>query len=148
MNQAQTILFNLNNLSSIATVTHKCAVIVDTDGNPLAGFEMVGKNSAQYREVQRQLRVEGLQRSAKRKEAVDTSTPDGAAVVIEAVDSSNLRTACAVITGWFGFGDGTNPAPFDASKLESIFTQMPTWKDQVLADLDKEANFMPSSSNA
>lgn len=148
MNQAQTILFNLNNLSSIATVTHKCAVITDTEGNPLAGFHMVGKNSSQYREVQRQLRVEGLQRSAKRKEAVDTSTAGGAAVVIEAVDASNMRTACAVITGWFGFGEGTTEAAFDASKLESIFTQMPTWKDKVLADLEKDANFMPSSSNA
>lgn len=147
MNQAQTILFDLGALANIASVVHKCSVITDADGNPQAGFLMVGKNSNEYRTVQRDLRSEGLQRSAKRKEAVDTSTPEGAAIVIDTIDSSNLRTACAVVTGWFGFGVDGNEVAFDKSRLESIFTQMPAWKDKVLTDLEKDANFMPNSSN-
>lgn len=147
MNQAQTILFNLNNLSSIASTTHKCAVITDIEGNPVAGFVMVGKNSAEYRAIQRELRQEGLQRSAARKQTVDTATPEGAALVISTIDEQNSRTACAVITGWFGFGADGQEATFDKSQLPNIFTQMPAWQDKVLADLEKDGNFMPSSSN-
>jgi hypothetical protein len=148
MNQAQKILFDINNLSAIANVEHKCAVVTDKEGNALAGFTMVGKNSAQFREVQKQLRVESLQRSAKRKESIDTAQEEGALAVIDSVDSSNLRTACAVITGWFGFGDGKGEAAFDKDKLPAILTEMPTWQTQVLNDLEREANFMPGSSNA
>lgn len=147
MNQAQTILFNLNNLSSIAAVTHKCAVITDAEGKPLAGFIMVGKNSSQYRGIQRELRTEGLQKSANRQQPVDTKTPEGAALVIDTIDEQNTRTACTVVTGWFGFGADGEEVPFDSTKLPEIFAQMPSWQDKVLADLEKEGNFMPTSSN-
>lgn len=143
LNQAQAILFDLGALKNLPNITHKCDVLFDGEGKGYAGFIMVGKNSEQYREVQRQLRLEGLQRSAARKEAVDTSTPEGAAVVIDAIDDQNMRTACAVVTGWYGLGQGGQAATFDASVLPELFKAMPTWKDKVLADLEKEGNFMP-----
>lgn len=149
MNTAQKVLFNLNNLNGAATLTHKVAVITDDEGKPLAGFLIVGKNSPQFRAHQRELRSEALQRSAVRKEAADAKTVEGAAEVIEGVDSQNMRTACAVVTGWFGFCEdeaGKIEIPFDAKRIPSIFEEMPTWKDKVLADLEKEGNFMPSLS--
>lgn len=147
MNQAQKILVDISNLGAIATKEHKCGVQFDIEGNPTAGFIMVGKNSSQYRNVQREMRIENLQRSAQRKvEQIDTATAEGAGVVISAVEEQDHRTAVAVITGWFGFGNGETEVPFDASRVPGILQAMPTWQNAVLKDLERDANFMPASS--
>lgn len=146
MNKQAQFGFDLANIASLAQVTHKCGVIFDEEGNPTAGFIMVGKNSPQYINEQNAIRVENLQRSAARKKDIDATKAEGAQVIIDKVEGNELRTACSVITGWFGFGQGGQEAEFDKDVVKQILEAAPQWKDKVLADLQGEANFMPGLS--
>jgi hypothetical protein len=147
MNQAQKILFDLGALKTLPGATFNCDVLFDAEGKPYAGFTIVGKNSPEYRSGQRELRIDGMQRAANRSEEIDTKTAEGAQTVVDSIDEQQLRTACSVVTGWYGFGADGNEVPFDKSQLPNIFQVMPDWQARILAALEKQANFMPVSSN-
>lgn len=147
MNKAQNVLFNLNALKGASAIRHKVTLVTNPDGTPKSGVYIVGKNSTEFRAHQRELRAENLVNSAEREEAIDTKKIEGALQVVEGVDAQNLRTACAVTVGWFGFcldDAGKVEAPFDASMVQMMYTEMQGWKDKVLASLEKEGNFMPT----
>src|SRR4051812_4354283 len=84
-------------------VTVKVPVLFDEDGEPKAGFLIVGKNSPEYRGANHAIRSEGYQRSAKRKTAIDTATEEGASHLVSLVDGNQGRIALAVAVESFGF---------------------------------------------
>ncbi len=144
MNTAQKIIsadFDIDNLDALTRATHACGVRFDVDGNAISGFHIVGKNSDEYLAAQAEIRSANLQRSAKRKEQIDASTPEGATAVVNVMISNERTTAMAVVTGWFGFNKGGQPMEFDKAVVAQMFDKMPTWQSKVLDDLDKEANF-------
>lgn len=146
-NQAQAtkdIGFDLDSLLAPEEITHKCGVIFDEEGEAISGFYIVGKNSEQYRTGQKKLRVEGIQRNAKRKKALDTTTEAGAEFVADAVEKNDLRTAQSVVVGWFGFTQGGKEREFDKGIADLLLERKPSYRDRILADLDADANFMPS----
>ena len=146
MTQAENIMaagFDLDQLDKQAEeVLHKVVVVSDIDGEDKCGFFITSKNSPEYQEAARQVRIDGLKRSAKRKSTLDTSTDEGAGVVAKMIEANEMTLACAVVKGWFGFQSGGAEAPFQKASVAKMFAKFPTWKDKVTAALENEANFL------
>lgn len=151
LNTAQTIAavgFDIANLTAAAAapVTFNVDVLFDDDGNPAAGFIIVGKNSPEYQAESHAVRADGYKRSAVRKTAIDAKTDAGASKLVEAIDSNATRLALSVVTGWYGFTSAGAPVPFDKSLVLAAFKKYPTWEDKVNAALEVDANFLKVSS--
>ena len=146
MTQAENIMaggFDLDQLDKQADeILHKVTVVSDIDGNDQCGFMIASKNSAAYQEAARQVRIDGLKRSAKRKSALDTSTDEGAGVVAKMIETNELALSCAVVKDWFGFKSGGVDAPFNKDAVAKMLTKFPTWKDKITAALENESNFL------
>lgn len=144
MTQAEEIMagFDLDQLNDTnEEVLHKVVVVSDIEGNDKCGFFITSKNSPEYQAAARQVRVDGLKRSAKRKSALDTATDEGAGVVAKMIEANELTLALSVVKGWFGFQSKGADAPFDKASVVQMFAKFPTWKDKVTAALDNESNF-------
>jgi hypothetical protein len=151
MNTAQTIAavgFDISNLTAAVAevVTFNVDVLFDEDGNPAAGFVIVGKNSPEYQAESHAVRADGYKRSAVRKTAIDAKTDAGASKLVEAIDSNATRLALSVVTGWYGFTSAGAPVPFDKGLVLAAFKKFPTWEDKVNAALEVDANFLKVSS--
>jgi hypothetical protein len=152
MTQTNTAGYDLDEIVSVAdkAITFDVPVISDEDGNPVSGFRIVSRNSDQARAAERAVRIENQKAAAKRNKAIDVKTDDGAAKVVDIVDSQNVARAAAVVVDWFGWtmrgADGKPvPRPFDASKVPTILAQKRTWTEQILAAQAEDNNFLPSS---
>lgn len=155
-NIAQAVIaasFDIANLTAAvaAAVTHNVDVLFDDDGNAVAGFIIVGKNSPEYQGESHAVRAEGYKKSAVRKTAIDAKTDEGASKLVDVIDSNATRLALSVVTGWYGFTSAGAPVPFDKALVAAAFKKYPTWEDKVNAALEVDANFLkvssPDSSN-
>lgn len=146
MTQAQEIMvagFDLDQLdANTEEVLHKVVVLVDDEGNDKSGFFITSKNSTEYQEASRKVRVDGLKRSSKRKTVLDASTDEGANLVAKLIDTNEMSLALSVVKGWFGFDSNGKAATFDKATVSKMFTKFPTWKDKVTAALENEGNFL------
>ena len=125
-------------------VQHKVVVAQDAVGEDKCGFYIVGKNSPEYQDAARQVRIDGLKRAAKRKGPLDTSTDEGATVVAKMIEANEITLASSVVKGWFGFENQGAAADFNKALVSTMLTKMPTWRDKITAALEAEANFLKS----
>lgn len=125
-------------------VTFKVGVILDDDGEPISGFEIVGKNNPLYQDVTSGVRIDNIQRAGKRGKAIDSSTEQGAKIMAETMVRNERKIAEAVIVNWFGFteDDEVTPATFDSAIVSAMLDQNPNWVTLVNTALDTNANFM------
>ena len=146
LNAAQTLAvagFDIANLSApAARVTFDVPVIFDADGEAVAGIRIVGKNSDEYRKESHAVRAEGYRKSSKRKTAIDASTEEGAAQLVDTIDDNQKRLALAVAVDWYGFTSNGAPVAFDKSLIAAAFDKYPTWQDRVTTALENDANFL------
>jgi hypothetical protein len=141
MDQAQKG-FDLENLDAdTGPAVYKVSVIDDDDGNPQSGFIIVGKNSEQYQEAVKKIRIRNIKRAAKRKSQLDSSTDAGAEMIARTVDESDRETAMAVVIGWFGFHKSGEPMSFNREVVARMFKKYPQWQAKVLSELEVDANF-------
>lgn len=136
--------FDLMNLlaENDAPATFKVPLIFDADGAPVSGLIIVGKNSPQYQEIEKKVRVDNVVRSSNRKTAIDSTTEAGAEVLINTVDRNNRTTAIGVTVGWYGFVMNGAESPFDPDTVGKMFDKYPTWQGKVLTALEADANFL------
>lgn len=153
MNQSNTAAsFDLDDIlaSPDKPLTFDVGVIFDDEGNAISGFRIVSRNSDQARAAERAVRIENQKAASKRNKAIDTKTDEGAAKVIDIVDSQNLARAGAVVVDWFGWtkkdADGKPvPRQFDATLIPAILKQKPTWVERILHAMAEDNNFLPKS---
>ena len=122
--------------------THRVTVLFDDEGNHRAGFDMVGKNSDQYRAVIRETSVVAIKRSQQKKQQIDAKTDAGAGELFDLGEDRNFKIACAVIVGAPGFMDKGEQVVVTKEFLRAAFTKFPTWQDRILAELEADANFL------
>lgn len=135
--------FDIANLTApAARVTHKVPVLFDEDGEPIAGFVIVGKNSDEYRTAWAGVRAEGQKRAAKRKTAIDATTDAGAAQLVGLIDCNQTRMALAVVVDWYGFTSAGAAVPFDKGLAAAAIEKYPTWQEKVSAALENDSNFL------
>lgn len=121
---------------------HTVEVAHDDDGNMLAGFDIVGKNSTQYRDVIRSTSVAAIKRSQTKKEQIDAKTEKGAGTLYDLGEDRNRKIAIAVVVGAPGFVSNGEPVVLTPEFLNLCFDAQPTWEAKILAALDADANFL------
>lgn len=146
LNKAQAIQAGVDLDALFATaekrVTVDVPVLFDADGEPKAGFRIVGKNSAECQAELAAIRVEGHKRSAKRKTAIDASTDEGARQLVDLVDNNQRRIALAVCVETFGFERAGKEVQLSREQINAAFNKFPTWEDAVSVALEKDADFL------
>lgn len=130
-------------------ITFKVGVIFDLDGNAVSGFEIVSRNSEQYRAADKAINIVNRKASASRTKEIDQKTDAGAARVNSVVDEQNITRCAAVTVGWFGWtkkGDDGKPVerPFDAAAMPVILKQKKTWVEKIQFAMFEDNNFLPS----
>ena len=120
---------------------HTVEVVHDADGNMLAGFDIVGKDSTQYRDVIRSTSVAAIKRSQTKKEQIDAKTEKGAGTLYDLGENRNRKIAIAVTVGAPGFVSNGEPVELTEGFLNLCFDAKPTWEAAILAALDADANF-------
>ena len=125
-----------------AEKTFTVSVLFDEDGNHKAGFEIVSKNSEQYRNVIRATSVTAIKRSQTKKEQIDGKTDKGAGTLFDLGEDRSQKIAMAVVVGLPGFVSAGQPVPVTGEFLKAVFDKFPTWQDKILAALEADANFL------
>jgi hypothetical protein len=139
----QAVGFDLDQLTGTAEeVLFKVGVVQDAEGNDKCGFFIASKNSTEYQDAARLVRIDGLKRAAKRKTALDTSTDEGAGIIAKMIEANEIALASSVVKNWFGFEKQGMPAPFDKAMVPAMLSRMPTWRDKITVALESEANFL------
>lgn len=118
------------------------SVLFDDEGNHKAGFEIVSKNSDQYRDVIRATSVTAIKRSQAKKGQIDGKTDKGAGTLFDLGEDRNQKIAMAVVIGLPGFVSAGQPLPVTGGILKAMFDKFPTWQDKILAALEADANFL------
>jgi hypothetical protein len=146
LNAAQKIMTGVDFDSMLESaskrVTHDVPVLFDDDGEPKAGFRIVGKNSPEYVAENRATQAEGHQRAYKRKSAIDPATDEGSFQLADLINDNKKRIALAVTVDSFGFESGGKPLQLSKAQIVAAFEKFPTWQDRVLAALENDANFL------
>ncbi|MRW82883.1 hypothetical protein GJ698_02110 [Pseudoduganella sp. FT26W] len=122
--------------------TFTVSVLFNDDGDHLAGFETVGKNSTQYRDVIRATSVTAIKRSQTKKQQIDGKTDAGAGQLFDLGEDRNLKIAIAVTVGLPGFTSGGQPLPVTEANVRALLTKFPAWVDKIIAALEVDANFL------
>lgn len=122
--------------------TFTVSVLFNEDGDHLAGFDIVGKNSEQYRAVIRATSVTAIKRSQTKKQQIDGKTDAGAGQLYDLGEDRNTKIAKAVIVGLPGFVQNGAQLPVTEDVLNALFGKFPSWVDRIIAALEVDANFL------
>lgn len=108
-----------------------------------AGFEVLGTNSAEYRDVEKRIAAAGIVRARARLRApADQQTDDAEALESLGLSQDRMELiARACTVGWFGFRDGTDDVPFSAEALDQVLTKRPRWAVLIAVNVETDANF-------
>lgn len=141
-NQSQNKGFDLDQLDNDQVITHSVAVLQDDDGNDVTGFIIVGKNSPEYQEASKSVRINNIKRASRRKGQIDSASDVGAALIAKTVEEGDRALALSVVIGWFGMLKNGQLMKFDKEVVAKMFQKYPQWQAKVLAALEDDANFM------
>lgn len=122
--------------------TFTVSVLFNEDGDHAAGFDIVGKNSTQYRDIIRATSVVAIKRSQTKKQQIDGKTDVGAGQLFDLGEDRNLKIAKAVVVGLPGFVSAGQPLPVNDATLDALFAKFPSWVDKIVAALEVDANFL------
>ncbi len=138
-------MFDLSTLDQSTDLTFDVPVVFDADGNPLAGFKVVGRNSQQYRDAERALSIKAIKKMSIRKTAGDDLKTDaGATQYVEDAQSREMAMSVACVVDWYGFGKSGAAVPLTVEALTDVFSKRPTWMNAVSNAVTTDANFTQS----
>lgn len=116
-------------------------LVFDDDGEPTDGFKVVGANSDQYQEVDRQWKLKNVKKAARRGRGIDAATETGASELVDQMAKRELSIACACIVEIYGFTSNGQSAALNEETLKAIFAKRPTWRTKVVAAIEAEQLF-------
>lgn len=122
--------------------TFTVSVLFDADGNHKAGFEIVSKNSDQYRAAIRATSTTAIKRSQTKSKQIDGKTDEGAGALFDLGEDRGQKIAMAVVVGLPGFVSNGQPVPVSEAFLKAVFDKFPTWEEKILAALEVDGNFL------
>ncbi|QHJ00119.1 hypothetical protein GT347_20325 [Xylophilus rhododendri] len=127
-----------------AETTFRVPFLQSALGEPKVGFIIVGKDSPQFIECEKRMRIESVKRRALAGKLIDTRTDEGAAELVGISIENEIRLAAAVTVGWFGFTDQSTEAPFDPALARKALEKRAAWRTAIMQALENESNFLPS----
>lgn len=134
MNNAQMIasagfdISLLNDGNKPVDQVHLVSVLFDEDGAHKAGFEIVSKNSDQYRAVIRETSVVAIKRSVQKQADRREDRRRRCGTVYDLAENRSMKIAIAVVVGMPGFVDKGVPVQPSPALLKAIFEKMPSWQ--------------------
>ena len=135
--------FDISSLDKETENSFDVPVVFDADGNAVAGFKVVGKNSAEFRAARRKQEVTAIKRAGVRGgKQPDAKTDDGAAYYLDNAAENELSLAAACVVGLYGFSkDGVALLRTDEVLID-LFSKRPTWREKVSGAIEVDANFI------
>lgn len=134
--------FDISSLDATQESTIDVPVVFDDNGEPVAGFKCVGKDSKEYRTTQRQQQIRAIKRSGVRaNKQPDAKTDEGAAFYLDTGEENTMELAVACVVGLYGFNRGDAPLELTPSNVEALFEKRGSWRDKVQAAIEADANF-------
>lgn len=134
--------FDINALEAAASATFDVVVGSRDDGSPV-GFRVAGPSSDQYQKAEREIQV--AVRLAYASTKIGEMDDDAQAELQVGVSERSrdiIATRCVIDI--FGFTQGeTEPLAFSAENLARIFRARPDWKMRVVAEVERQENFLP-----
>lgn len=124
------------------------ALVLDDEGKPESGFKVLGSDSPEYQEADRQFKVRNVQKSARRGHAIQAATENGASELVNLVAKREFAIALACIVGIYGFTDKGLPMGLSEETLKAIFGKKPTWRTRVVMAIEAEQVFSKPSPAA
>lgn len=121
------------------------ALVLDDEGKPQSGFKVVGADSPEYQEADRQWKVRNVQKSARRGHAIQAATETGASELVNLIAKREFAIASACIVGIYGFTIDGADAPLSEETLKAIFGKKPTWRTKVVMAIEAEQVFSKPS---
>ena len=135
--------FDLDSLDAGTENTFDVPVVFDDNGDAVAGFKVVGKNSLEYRVARRAQEMVGIKRASVRgSKQPDAKTDVGAAYYLDYAAENETGIAVACVVSWYGFAKDGAEIPLTAEALVNVFAKRPTWREKVSSAIEVDANFM------
>jgi len=117
------------------------ALVFDDEGEPEAGFKVVGANSEEYQAAERQWNLVNLKKSARRGRGIDASTNTGAEELADLLIKQERTLVYACVKEVYGFTNDGVEAPLNETTLDAIFAAKPVWRTKVLTEIRAERGF-------
>lgn len=116
-------------------------LMFDAEGVATDGFKVVGQDSVEYQKVDREFKLAGVKKAARRGRGIDAKTDTGAEELVSVILKRETALILACTKQIYGFTVDGAPAPLDETTFESIFKARPTWKIKVLAAIEEDRSF-------
>ncbi len=146
MNQDQSI--DLSQLDGTNEATFNVPVAFNPEtGDAIAGFMVVGRDSARYQDAKRQQDLTSVKKAVLRGgKPVDAKTDEGAGQFLNDGAAREQAIVSACVVSWYGFTNGGVPTPLTLEALSKVFKARPTWFRKVADAIETDANFLQPSS--
>lgn len=120
-------------------------LVFGDDGEPTDGFKVVGANSQEYQDVDRELKQRNVQRNARRGRGIDAASKNGAEELVELIGPKREFSVCvACIKEIYGFTVDGVAAQLNEETLKQIFSARPMWRGRVVAAVEADQGFTPA----
>lgn len=132
--------FDIEQMESAAGKTFDVVVGERDDGSPV-GFRVLGPDSDEFQQAERDIEMLGVKESAAMKKGVDITTDEGAATVVEGAQKSRDFFVKRCTVGWFGFTINGEEAEFTPENFGRVLAAKPAWRRRILRAIEDEENF-------
>ena len=137
--------FDIDQLDETSETSYRVVVgrNPDVDGAPGedAGFLIVGPNSTQFQDVEREISVLNLLQAEKRKRALDLGNAEDARLFVDGnADRRELLVKRCTI-GWFGLKQNGQDADFTPANLDRVLKSRPAWVKRIAGEIETLSNF-------
>ncbi|MBC3920354.1 hypothetical protein H8L32_23020 [Undibacterium sp. CY18W] len=136
--------FNIDTLVNDDLAVADVPVVFNEDAEPIAGFKVVGKNSARYQEAQRAIEILSIKRAVIKKQQIDAKTDEGAGQFVDINKENQIRLATAAVVSIYGFRSGDTDLKATPEVLANLFNKRPTWLAKVITAIEAETGFLPA----
>lgn len=137
---------DLKDLTAATAELIDVPLLFNEEGEPTDGFKVVGANSTEYQEADRQWRVKHVRKAAHRGRQIEAATTQGAQELVAQAARHEFEICKACIKEIYGFTINGAPAPLNEDTLKEIFTKRPTWRVKVVTAIEAENLFTSASS--
>jgi hypothetical protein len=117
-------------------------VVGNRDNGDPVGFKVIGPGSQEYEDAERAIQLLNVKEAASRRGALDMTSDEGAATVVDAGDKRRQMLIDKCVVGWFGFTIADKPAEFTPVNLARVLKSRPLWKAKLLAAIEDEQAFI------
>jgi len=117
-------------------------LLFDAEGKATDGVKVVGADSKQYQDFERDWQVRSVQRNASRGTSINAATESGAAELVDLMPRREMMICLACVVEIYGFTIDGKPVELNEETLKMLFTARPTWRRKIVNAVEAEQVFI------